>query len=85
LVKVLTRHGICLSGLLENHLSLSMLVVFLNIHFLILVHFMLDVIMSIFWCDLCNSFDNDIESCPYYASYPQIDFALPVDNTNVVL
>ena len=42
------RHGICLSGLLETHLSLKRLVVFMDILFPILVHFMLDLIMLLF-------------------------------------
>ena len=27
-----------------------------------------------FWCDLCSSFDHDINSCPYYAYYDQFNF-----------
>jgi len=42
------RHGICLSGLLGIHLSLRKLVVFLDIHSLILVRFILDLIMLYF-------------------------------------
>ena len=42
------RHCICLCGLLRIHLNLRRLVVFLDIHFLILVHFMLDPIMPLF-------------------------------------
>jgi len=48
MVKVLMMHGICLSGLLSIHLSLKRLVVFLDIDFLILVRFMLDLIMPLF-------------------------------------
>jgi len=42
------RHDIYLSGLLGIHLSLRMLVVFLDIHFLILECSMLDLIMTFF-------------------------------------
>ena len=42
------RHDICLSGLLKIHLSLRRLVVFVDIHYLIVVHAMLDLIMSLF-------------------------------------
>jgi len=45
---VLTRHGFFLSGLLRVHLSLPRLVVFLDIHSLILVHSILDLIMTLF-------------------------------------
>jgi len=48
MVKMLMKHGICLSGLLEIHLSLRKLILFLDIRFLILVHFMLDLIMPLF-------------------------------------
>ena len=47
MVKMLIIHGICLSGLLEIHLNLRKLVVFLDIHFLILVHYILDLIMPL--------------------------------------
>jgi len=46
-VKMLMRHGICLSGLLGIHFNLRRLVVFLDIHVLILVRFMLDLIMPL--------------------------------------
>ena len=45
MVKVLMRHGIYLSGLLGIYLSLERLVVFMDIHALILVDSMLDLIM----------------------------------------
>ena len=48
MVKVLMRHGVCLSGLCGIRLTLRRLVVFLDILFSILVHFMLDLIMSLF-------------------------------------
>ena len=48
IVKTLMRYGICLSGLLGTHLSLKRLVVFVDILFSILVHFMLDLIMLLF-------------------------------------
>jgi len=48
MVKTLMRHGICLSGLLRIHLSLRRVVVFLDVHVLILVHSMLDLIMLLF-------------------------------------
>ena len=38
-----------------------------------------------FWCDLCNSSNYDIDSCPYYTFYAQPDFVSPWDNTEVVL
>jgi len=38
-----------------------------------------------FWCELCNSSDHDTSSYPYYACYPEPDFASPNDNTDVVL
>jgi len=47
-VKMLIRHGIFLIGLLGIHLSLRRLVVIVDIHSLILVHFMLDLIMRLF-------------------------------------
>ena len=37
-----------------------------------------------FWCDLCNSYDHAINSCPYYACHAQFDFASPKNNTDVV-
>jgi len=48
MVKILMMHDICLSGLLGSHLSLKRIVVFLDIHFLILVHSILDLIMLFF-------------------------------------
>ena len=48
MVKMLMMHDICLNGLLGIHLNLKRLVVFLNNHFVILVHFMLDRIMLLF-------------------------------------
>jgi len=45
MVKMSMRHGVCLSGLLGIHLTLTRLVVFLDILFPILVHFMLDRIL----------------------------------------
>jgi len=48
MVKILMRHSICLSGLLGIHLSLRRLVVFLDIYFLILFYFRLDLIMPLF-------------------------------------
>ena len=48
IVKTLMRHEICLSGLLTTHLSLKRLVVFVDILFAILVHFMLDLTMLLF-------------------------------------
>jgi len=48
MVKALMRHDICLSGLLKIHLSLRRLVVFLDIHYLTLVHSVLDLIMLVF-------------------------------------
>ena len=38
-----------------------------------------------FWCDLCNSSDHDINSCPYYVCYAQPNFAPPMENTKLVL
>jgi len=48
MVKVLVKLSVCLSGLLRTHLSLKRLVVFLNIHFMTHVCFMLDLIMFLF-------------------------------------
>ena len=48
MLKMLMMHVVCFSGLLVIHLSLRTLVVYLDIHFLILVHFMLDLIMHLF-------------------------------------
>ena len=48
MVKMLMIHVIYLSELLGIHLILRRLVVFLDNHFLILVHFMLHLIMSLF-------------------------------------
>jgi len=48
MVQMLMKHGIDLSGLLGIHLNLRRLVVFLDIHFLILVHLILDLIISLF-------------------------------------
>jgi len=45
MVKMLMMYVICLSGLLGNHLNSRRLVVFLDIHFLIRVCFVLDLIM----------------------------------------
>ena len=48
MVKILMRHGIYLSGLLGINLNLRRLVVFVDIHVLILVRSMLDLIMPLF-------------------------------------
>ena len=48
MVEMSMMHGICLSGSLGIHLSFRRLVLFLDIHFLILVHSMLDLIMPPF-------------------------------------
>ena len=48
IVKLLIRLSVCLSELFEIHLSLRRLVVFLDVLFLILVHFMLGLIMLLF-------------------------------------
>jgi len=48
MVRMLIRHGICLSRLPRIHLSLRRLVVFLDINFLICVHSILDLIMPFF-------------------------------------
>ena len=45
MVKMLMKLGLCLSGLHGPHLSLKRLVVFMEIHFMIHVHSMLDHIM----------------------------------------
>jgi len=42
------RHGICLSRLPRIHLSLRKVVMFLDIYFLILVRFMLDLVIFVF-------------------------------------
>jgi len=38
-----------------------------------------------FLCDMYNSSDHDISSCPYYTSYVQSNFASTRDNINIVL
>ena len=48
MVQMLIKHGICMRRFLGINLNLRRLVMFLGIHFLILVHFMLDLIMPIF-------------------------------------
>jgi len=49
MVKMSMKHGVCLSGLLGTHnLSLKRLVVFMDIHFMFLVHSMIDRIMLLF-------------------------------------
>jgi len=48
MVKMLMMYGICSSGLLGIHLNLRRLLLFLNIHFLILAHSILDHIMPFF-------------------------------------
>ena len=85
IVKMMMRHGICLSGLLGTHLSLKRLVMFVEILFPILVHFMLRSYYVPLWCDMCNSSNHSITSCPYYACSAQPDFASPRDYTDVVL
>ena len=47
-MKMLMMHGICLSELRGIHLNLRRLVMFLNIHVLMIVHSILDLIMLIF-------------------------------------
>ena len=47
MVEMLMMHGICLSGLLGIHLNLRRLLLFLNIHFLILAHSVLDLIIPL--------------------------------------
>ena len=85
MLKILMMHGICLSGLLGIHLNLRRLVVFLDIHFLILCALYARSHYAPFWCDLCNSTDLATNSYPYYACYDQFNFASPMDNTDVVL
>jgi len=48
MVKVSMKLGFCLSGLLGIHLSLKRLVAFVDIHFMVHVHSMLDLIMLLF-------------------------------------
>jgi len=48
MVKMLTRQVISLSGLFEIHLNLRRLLLFLNIHFLILALSILDLIRLLF-------------------------------------
>ena len=54
MLKMLMMHVICLSGLFKIHLNLRRLVVFLDIHFMILVHFMLDLIILLFGVSCVN-------------------------------
>jgi len=49
MLKVLMRHGVCLSGLCGICLSLRRLVVFCDILFSILVHFIIYLIMPPFY------------------------------------
>jgi len=63
------RHCIFLSGLLGIYSSLRRLVVFLDILFLIPVHFMLDFIMPLVGVVCVNSSDYETNWCPYYACY----------------
>ena len=48
MVEMLMMHDIFLNGLLRIRLSFRRLVLFLDIHFLIIVHFMLDCFMLLF-------------------------------------
>ena len=48
MVKMLMMHSICLNGLLGIYLSLRRTVVFLDIHFLILAHSIVDLIILLF-------------------------------------
>jgi len=48
MVKMLIVHGICLSELLGIHLNLRRLLLYLNIHFLILAHSVLDLLVLLF-------------------------------------
>ena len=79
------RHVICLSGLLRIHLNLRRYVVFLDFYSLILVHFILNLIMFLFNVIFCNSSSHETNSHPYYVCYAQLDFASPMDNTDIVL
>ena len=83
MVKMLMMYVICLSRLPGIYLNLSKIVVFLDIYFMVLVHFMLDLMMLHFGV-ICNSSEHDKNLCPYYASYAQRNFASPMDNTGVV-
>ena len=56
-------------SLFGAHLNLRSLVVFLDIFFLMLVHFMLELIMPPFWYDMCSSLDHDSISCLFYVCY----------------
>jgi len=38
-----------------------------------------------FWHDLYNSSNHDLNWCPYYVCYAQLDFASLRDNTDVVM
>jgi len=40
---------------------------------------------AFFRCDMCNSFDHDINSRPYYACYAQPKSSSPKDNIDVAL
>jgi len=53
-VKMLMMHGICLSGWLRIHLNLRRLVMFLDIHFLILARSIPDLIMLLFGVTYIN-------------------------------
>ena len=48
MVEMFVMHGICLNGLLGIHLNLRRLLLFRNIHFLILAHSIVDLIMPLF-------------------------------------
>ena len=74
MLKLLIRRGVCLSGLPGIPLSLKRLVVFRDILFSILTHFMLDHIILLFGVT-CNSSDHNTNSSTYYACYAQPDFA----------
>jgi len=48
MLRMLMMHVICLTGLLGMYLNLRRLAVFLDIHFLIFAHSILDLIMLLF-------------------------------------
>ena len=59
-------------------LSLKRLVIFIVIHFMIHVHSMLDRIMLLFGCDMCNSSADNVSLCRYYAYCVHSDSSLPL-------
>jgi len=78
MVKVSTKLGLCLRGLLGIHLSLKRLVVFYGHVFRDPRGLYARSYYASLWCDMYNSSVHNVSSCPYCACYTHSDSSLPL-------